>query len=156
MIAQRAARVAQGGDFSFGVTSGGSLVLLFLIAVAAAMASRDFRARQRESWLRAGQMGLSELMQGDQPLERLGDNVLRFLAQYLDAQVGAVFIAEGGRLRRVAGYALPPGPTSTSCAPATGSRPGGKDNARCACATYPPDYLPIGSGIGPRRAGASC
>ncbi len=96
-------------SFSFAVTSGGSLVLLILIGIAAAMASRDFRARNRESWLRAGQLGLGGMMQGDLPLERLGDNVARYLAQYLDAQVGAVFIAEGNAYRRVGAYALPPG-----------------------------------------------
>ena len=93
--------------FSFAVTSGGSLVLLFLIGVAAAMASRDFKTRNRESWLRAGQLGLGVVMQGDLPLERLGDNVVRYLAQYLDAQVGAVFIAEGNAYRRFGAYALP-------------------------------------------------
>jgi hypothetical protein len=32
-----------------------------------------------------------------------------FLAQYLGAQVGAIYIAEGpGRFRRFAGYELPP------------------------------------------------
>ena len=55
-------------------------------------------------------MRLSERIQGEQRLEQLGDNVLGFLADYLDAQVGAVYIAEGdGRFRRFAGYAIPPG-----------------------------------------------
>jgi CheY-like chemotaxis protein/CHASE3 domain sensor protein len=87
----------------------GSIVLLVLIGAAAALVSRDYRARQLQSWLRAGQMGLSERIQGDQTLETLGDNVVNFLAHYLGAQVGAIYIAEGPeRFRRFAGYALPP------------------------------------------------
>ena len=85
------------------------MVLLVLIAVAAAMTVRDFKERQRESWLRAGQIGLGEAMIGDLPLERLGENVLRFLAQFLDAQVGAVFVAEGASFKRVAGHGIPAG-----------------------------------------------
>jgi CheY-like chemotaxis protein/signal transduction histidine kinase len=94
-------------SFSFAVTSGGSLLLLFLIGIAATMASRDFKARNRESWLRAGQLGLSGVMQGDLPLERLGENIVRYLAQYLDAQVGAVFIVQGDAFQRFGAYALP-------------------------------------------------
>ena len=104
MLAERALAVAQGGH---------ELLLGHFAGIAAvALADRGggghglarFRARQRESWLRAGQIGLSEVMKGDLPLERLGDNVLRFLAQYLDAQVGGgVHRREGTSFRRVAG-----------------------------------------------------
>jgi CheY-like chemotaxis protein len=134
--------------FSFAVTSGGSLVLMFLIGVAAAMASRDFKARNRESWLRAGQLGLGGVMQGDLPLERLADNVVRYLAQYLDAQVGAVFIAEGNAYRRVGAYALPPGDGALV-------RPGDglagqalKNDAPLHVRDVPADYLPVASGTG--------
>jgi len=46
-------------------------------------------------------------MQGDLPLERLGENIVRYLAQYLDAQVGAVFIVQGDAFQRFGAYALP-------------------------------------------------
>ena len=36
-----------------------------------------FPGSAAQAWMRAGQLGLSEEMQGDQPLERLGDNVRR-------------------------------------------------------------------------------
>ncbi len=148
LVAERALAWRKAATFSFAVTSGGSLVLLFLIGLAAAMASRDFRARQRESWLRAGQLGLSEVMQGDLPLERLGDNVVKFLAQYLDAQAGAVFIAEGSAYRRVGGYALPPGEPALV-------RPGDglagqavKNDGPLHVRNAPAGYLPVVSGTG--------
>jgi CheY-like chemotaxis protein/CHASE3 domain sensor protein len=149
LIGQRAQEWRKAATFSFEVTSGGSIVLLFLMAIAAAMASREFRSRQRESWLRAGQIGLAELMQGDQPLERLGDNILKYLAQYLDAQVGAVFIAEGGQFRRAAGYAIPQGMEVASVRPGDGlAGQAAKNNRVLRVRDVPADYLPIGSGTG--------
>jgi CheY-like chemotaxis protein/CHASE3 domain sensor protein len=92
---------------STGVTLGGSGVLALLMLAAALLMSRDYRARKRLTWVRAGQMGLSTQLQGDQRLDVLGHQALAFLAHYLDAQVGAVYVAEpDGRFRRVAGYAL--------------------------------------------------
>jgi CHASE3 domain sensor protein len=106
MFAQRTLDWRKAATNAFWVTTLGSLVLLALILVAAAMTSRDFQARQRESWLRAGQIGIGEAMMGDLSLERLGENVLRFLTQFLDAPVGALFIAEGTSFRRVAGHGI--------------------------------------------------
>ena len=148
LVGQRTQEWRRAATSAFWITSVGSLVLLLLIVVAAAMTSRDFKARQRESWLRAGQIGLSELMQGDLPLEQLGENVLRFLTHYLDAQVGALFVADGAVFRRVAGHALPAGDVAPM-------RPGdglagqsAKDNRLIRVRGVPPDYLPIGSGTG--------
>jgi CheY-like chemotaxis protein/CHASE3 domain sensor protein len=133
---------------AFWITSLGSLVLIVLIGVAAAITVRDFKERQRESWLRAGQIGLSEAMIGDLPLERLGENVLRFLTQFLDAQVGAVFVAEGTGFKRVAGHGLPAEAVAVV-------RPGdglvgqaAKDNAPIRVRDVPAGYLPVASSTG--------
>ena len=145
---ERALAWREAATAAFWITSLGSLVLLVLIGVAAAMTVRDFKERQRESWLRAGQIGLSEAMIGDLPLERLGENVLRFLTQFLDAQVGAVFVAEGASFKRVAGHGIPAGAVALV-------RPGdglvgqaAKDNAPIRVRDVPPGYLPIGSSTG--------
>jgi len=149
LIAQRTAQWRSAATISFAVTLGGSAVLLILIAAAAAVASREYRARQLESWLRTGQIGLSGLMQGDQPLEGLGQNILMFLAQYLDAQVGAVFIAEGGQFRRVAGYAIPPATDLDIVRPGDGlAGQAVKDKRTLRVRDVPANYLPIGSGTG--------
>ena len=106
LIAQRAQESRSAATVSLAVTLGGTGVLLFLIAGAAVVASRDFRTRQAQAWIRVGQMGLSEQMQGDQPLDKLGNNLLAFLAGFVEAQVGAVYIAEAGQYRRFAGLCL--------------------------------------------------
>ncbi len=63
----------------------------------------------REEWLLGGQMGLAERMVGDLGLEALGEHVLGFLAERLDAVAGAMFVREGEGLRRVATWAVPAG-----------------------------------------------
>jgi CheY-like chemotaxis protein len=152
LVAQKSVEWRKAATFSFAITSGGSMVLLLLIGLAAALASKEFRARQRESWLRAGQLGLTGVMQGDLPLERLADNVVQYLAQYLEAQVGAVFISEGSAYRRIGAYALPAGDAALV-------RPGDglagqavKNDAPLHVRQVPPDYLPIASGTGRARS----
>jgi CheY-like chemotaxis protein/signal transduction histidine kinase/CHASE3 domain sensor protein len=133
---------------SLAVTWGGSGLLLVLIAGAAVVASRDFRARQALAWIRSGQMGLSEQMQGDQTLDKLGNNLLGFLAGFVEAQVGAIYMAEAGLYRRFAGYALPAEGLQTV-------RPGdglvgqaARDKRALRVRDVPAGYLPISSGIG--------
>jgi CheY-like chemotaxis protein/signal transduction histidine kinase len=90
---------------SFFVQLGGAAVLVGLILAAAGVASRDFRERETQSWLRRGQMALAQRLQGDQRLDDLGQALLDFLARFLDAQRGSLYTLEGGRLQRAAAFA---------------------------------------------------
>src|SRR5215470_16792793 len=72
------------------VTFGGGALLLVLVGAAAVFASRDFREQRDEAWLRTGQTGLADQMQGERALEELGDRVAGFVAAYAGAQIGAV------------------------------------------------------------------
>jgi CheY-like chemotaxis protein/signal transduction histidine kinase/CHASE3 domain sensor protein len=149
LIAQRNGESARAATTSLGVTLGGSGVLLFLIAGAALVASRDFRARQSQAWIRTGQMGLSENLQGDQSLEKLGHNLLGFLAGFVEAQVGAVYFAEAGRYRRFAGYALPGPEEVDSIRPGDGLvGQAARDKRALRVRDVPEGYLPISSGTG--------
>jgi CheY-like chemotaxis protein/signal transduction histidine kinase/CHASE3 domain sensor protein len=150
VVAQRAEESRNAATVSLAVTLGGSGVLLFLIAGAALVASRDFRNRQAQAWVRVGQMGLSEQMQGDQSLDKLGSNLLGFLAGFVQAQVGAVYIAEAGQYRRFAAYAIPADDSG-----GTAVRPGdglvgqaAKDKRALRVRDVPAGYLPISSAIG--------
>ncbi len=149
LIASRAQESRSAAAVSLAVTLGGAGLLLFLIAGAAWVASRDFRTRQAQAWIRSGQMGLSERMQGDQSLDKLGGNMLGFLAGFVEAQVGAVYIADAGQYRRFAAYAI----AADASAPAV--RPGdglvgqaAKDKRALRVRDVPADYLPISSAIG--------
>ncbi|MFT4240712.1 MAG: response regulator [Acidovorax sp.] len=87
---------------------GGSLVLLALICMSAAMTAREYRAKARQSWVSAGLTGLGQRLQGDHRLEDIGQRALDYLASYLKAQVGAGYVADpGGSFTLFGGYALP-------------------------------------------------
>ena len=64
VLAARQEEWQQAVDFSSRVTWGGSVVLLVLIAGAAVTASRQYRAREKEMWIRAGQTDLSDRLRG--------------------------------------------------------------------------------------------
>jgi CheY-like chemotaxis protein/signal transduction histidine kinase/CHASE3 domain sensor protein len=149
LIAQRAQESRNAATVSLAVTVGGSGVLLFLIAGSALVASRDFRSRQAQAWIRSGQMGLSEQMQGDQSLDKLGGNLLGFLAGFVEAQVGAVYIADAGQYRRFAAYAIPADDSVAAVRPGDGLvGQAAKDRRALRVRDVPAGYLPISSGIG--------
>jgi CheY-like chemotaxis protein/CHASE3 domain sensor protein len=133
---------------SLGITWGGSGLLLVLIGGAAIVASRDYQERQRQSWIRAGQMGVSARTQGDQPLDSLSAKLLDYLADYLGAQVGAMYVAEGSHYRRLAAVALPPGDALTLRAGDGLVGQAAKANRALHVRDVPPGYLPIHSASG--------
>jgi signal transduction histidine kinase/CheY-like chemotaxis protein len=108
-------------------------------------------AIERQTWLRAGQTGLAGRVQGDLRLDSLGSSVLEFLAEYLDARVGAFYTVDPtGRATRMAVYAVTPGfGDRDTWAP-------GEGLVGQACAArrpvrvqdVPPDYLTVASGLG--------
>ena len=60
---------------------------------------------QRQAWLREGQSQLADTMVGQQALPVLGRSVLEFMARYLGATVGAVYVRDNtDGLKRVASY----------------------------------------------------
>ena len=132
------------------VTWGSSAALIVLILGAALVMSRDFRRREAETWIRAGQAGLSAQTQGEQRLDVLGGHALNFLAGYLDAQVGAVYIAEGsGRFRRFAGFALSPGADGGEVRPGDGLLgQAAKENRVLHVTDVPEGYLSVASSLG--------
>jgi CheY-like chemotaxis protein/CHASE3 domain sensor protein len=135
---------------SAAVTFGGSALLLLLIAGAAYLTSRDYRQRQTQVWLRTGQMGFSTQIQGEQRLEILGDKVLAFLAHYLGAQVGALYLAEAaGEFRRIAGFAIASDLSTDVVRTGHGLLgQAAKENRPLQIQDVPSSYLPIASSLG--------
>jgi signal transduction histidine kinase/CheY-like chemotaxis protein/CHASE3 domain sensor protein len=146
----RQAEWQQAVDFSYRVTWIGSALLLSLIAVAALLAARDHKHREQQVWLRAGQAGLTTRIQGEQRLDVLGGNVLAFLADYLDAQVGTVYIAEeDGSFHRFAAYALNESAQDAVIQPGHGLLGQvAKENKPLHVRDVPEGYLPVNSSLG--------
>ncbi len=49
---------------------------------------------EEQNWFRAGQMELNDRIRGDQDLTSIGRGIISFLAEYLNAQIGAVYFAD--------------------------------------------------------------
>ncbi|MGH8140278.1 MAG: response regulator [Steroidobacteraceae bacterium] len=149
-LAQRQDDWKESEVVSSSVTFSGSALLLVLIGAAAYMTSRDYRARQAQVWLRSGQMALSARLQGEQRLDRLGDQVLGFLAEFLGARVGALYVAEGaGQFRRFAGYALGPDMRGDVVRGGEGLLgQAAKENRPLHVQNVPEGYLPVASAVG--------
>ena len=101
---------------SFGIDPSLSLINRAMgIVTAGALATFGYQfitsklALRKEEWIRVGQTRLSERMLGEQSLITLGQNVLHELAEYMDAQGGAIFVADGSRFHRVATHGVPEG-----------------------------------------------
>ncbi len=140
----------QASQFSVFVSVGGSLLLLALITISAVTASRDYRSRELESWLRNQSMRFGTRIQGEQRLSLLGDNALSFLAQTLGAHVGAVYIVNGdGNFRRFAGYALSAAAAEAPIRPGDGLLgQAAKDHRSLRVSQVPENYLPVASSLG--------
>ncbi len=88
-----------------GILTGLCGVLLSLAV--AHLLRRSMLARQRQEWLQTGQVGLSNALVGEQRIEKLGENILSFLAEYFDAHAGAIFAQQSGVFSRIATYGVP-------------------------------------------------
>ncbi len=71
------------------------------------MVGRASAARRREEWLQTGQVGITGVMMGEQTLEKLGANILKFLTDYTQAHTGAFFTRKAGLYRRQATIGVP-------------------------------------------------
>ncbi len=153
MLDARQSEFERGVTLSTWATWGGSAVLALLMTLAAFMMSRDFQARETQAWIRTGQMRLGTRMQGEQRLETLGDNVLEFLADYLDARVGVMFVAQRDRsFRRVATYAVPPDAGTERLQPGEGLvGQAAKENRALHVTDVPNGYLTVTSSLGRGR-----
>jgi CHASE3 domain sensor protein len=80
---------------------------ILLTATIGFLIRRATLARRREEWLQSGQVGLASAMIGDQRIEQLGHSILEFLAPYLGAVAGALFVSGSEDFRRASTYGVP-------------------------------------------------
>jgi CheY-like chemotaxis protein len=94
----------------FGVLLGVIVVVLATIYFIVITNLRALRRAERESadrnWNLAGADELTQSMQGNRSVEETTQNIITHLVTYLNAQVGALYIAESDSLRMVGTYAL--------------------------------------------------
>ncbi|WP_184334630.1 response regulator [Povalibacter uvarum] len=151
LLRERETEWQKASQFSVWVTTGGSALLFVLIAMAAITTSKDYRTREQQVWLRTALMQFGTRIQGEQRLNRLGDEVLSFLATHLGAQVGAVYLAMGdGSFQRFAGYAYTPPPgRDGDIQPGEGLLgQAAKERRALHIREVPANYLPVTSSLG--------
>ncbi len=62
---------------------------------------------EKNNWLKTGQAELNDRMRGEQEIATLGRNIITFLAEYLKAQIGAIYFnGNNNHLRLVGSYAF--------------------------------------------------
>ncbi|WP_213947186.1 response regulator [Luteibacter sp. dw_328] len=98
---------AYGNALTSGLLSG--LLGVALTIFVAVMIRNASRSRVRATWLQAGQLELAAVMAGEQETETLGANILAFLARFVDAQAGALFVNTANFYERIGVYGLAPG-----------------------------------------------
>jgi len=129
---------------------GSTGVLLVLICVWGWLAIVEHRARERESWVKTGLVGLGARVQGDHRMHELAPKVLEYLAYWLDAKVGALYVAQGhDTYERMGGYALMPDTPSTILHPGEGLAGQAILSRQFQhVRDVPAGYLPVSSGTG--------
>jgi CheY-like chemotaxis protein/CHASE3 domain sensor protein len=83
------------------------LLGVLLTATIGFLIRRATLARRRDEWLQSGQVGLASVMIGDQSIDQLGNSILTFLANYLGAVAGALFVGRGEDFGRASTYGIP-------------------------------------------------
>jgi signal transduction histidine kinase/DNA-binding response OmpR family regulator/CHASE3 domain sensor protein len=151
-VRQREARLVEMDAAYRTATVGGVLTALLGAVLTVAvflLIQRSARARARQEWLQAGQVGLADAMSGDKTVEELADSVLGFLATYVGAQAGVLYKGEAGRFRRAATLGVPDdAPTPASFRLKEGLLGQVAAEGRAQVLTdVPEDYLTIGSAL---------
>jgi signal transduction histidine kinase/DNA-binding response OmpR family regulator/CHASE3 domain sensor protein len=100
-----------GAAYNSALTSGllSCLLGVGLTVFVSVMIRNASQVRHREAWLQAGRLELAAVMAGDQETGQLGANILAFLARFLDAQAGALFVNTTSFFQRAGTYGLPAG-----------------------------------------------
>ena len=126
------------------------IVTAWVLAITGALFIRSRIAIRHQDWLQRGQVGLARAIGGEQPLDTLGTNAIRFLADYLGAQAGAIFVRDGEIFRRRGTYGVP----AQASVPDTilgGDGMLGQaiaDRRSFVLTTVPDDYLYYGTALG--------
>jgi len=106
---------------------------------------------QRQNWLKTGAVQLNDVMSGEKKPGALSQGVISFLAGYLGAQVGAIYLMDNNnRLRMEGSYAFK---KSKQAAPVFEAGEGligqaAVDKKPLLVTDVPKDYLSVNSGLG--------
>jgi signal transduction histidine kinase/CheY-like chemotaxis protein len=134
------------------------LIVIWTVAIQGRHIIQSRLDVRRDNWLRNGHAQLSSEVIGEQSTDHLSENVLRFLATYLDAQVAAFYVLQAdGSLRRSGGFAY--SDTDDHARPHFNIGEGligeaARQSRAFIVEDLPNDYMNITSGLGTRKPSA--
>lgn len=125
-------------------------IVIWIIAAGGTITIRNRLAVRREEWLQQGELGVAGHVNGEQRADQLGDNVLAYLAEYLGAQVGAIYFRNGEGFALTATYGAPlDAPIPKRFLPDDGLLGlAVRDRRNLVLDDVPDNYLYFGSGLG--------
>jgi len=147
------ANTIAGGDYVTEIKSRGDNDELSIALRAMTATLREVSEENRkQDWLKTTQNELNDRMRGELNIKKLAHNIITFLAECLNVQIGVLYLAdEGGNfLQLVASYAY----TRIDCFNARSSLGQGlagqaaQEKKMISVSNLPPDYVRIGSAIG--------
>jgi CheY-like chemotaxis protein/signal transduction histidine kinase/CHASE3 domain sensor protein len=151
----RARRLAEMND-AYGTALGSAVISsvlgILLTAIVGFLIRRATLMRRHEDWLQSGQVALGSAMRGDQQVAELGHSILEFLARYVDAIAGAIFVRnkDTGVYARASTYGVP---VNAEIPEKFELREGllgqvAAENKPITISDVPESYLTFGSGLG--------
>src|SRR5262245_27101014 len=129
---------------------GYGVVTFWVLAVTGYFFIRTKLSVKRQEWLHGSQVGLASAIAGDVSVAQLGERALKFLAERLGCNAGAIFVENGAAYRRSASYAIPGGAAVPEViAPGDGLLGQAvKDGCRFHVHDVPDGYLYFGTALG--------
>jgi len=110
---------------------------------------------REQDWMRTARARLADTLAGEQPIGRMAQRVLQFLTEYLGAQAGALYVAEGnGHYARAAALGTDPAaglPTRIGAEEGLLGRALAEQKP-LRVEDLPPDYLKVASGLGASKS----
>ncbi len=106
---------------------------------------------EEQNWFKAGQMELNDRVRGDQDLSSIGRNIITFLAEYLNAQIGAVYFAgDNNHLTLMGSYAFKKRKNLSNEFEFGEGLVGqaAMEKQSIVLTSVPDDYIAVGSGLG--------
>ncbi|WP_323039077.1 response regulator [Gemmobacter sp.] len=80
--------------------------VLIILAFAGVLIIRNRQRLTAHDWQQRAEVRLAQELQGELTAEQIGDGSLRVLGDVLGARAGAVFLADGGTMQRLAAWGL--------------------------------------------------
>ena len=106
---------------------------------------------EKKNWLKTGQSELNNVMHGEQSIENLGRNIITFLADYLNAQIGTIYLVKKNKdLKQIGNFAYKKNkPASTEIKSGEGLvGQAALEKRAFTLSNVPEDYITINSSLG--------